>query len=250
MDTIKNYLEGMFQALPKTEEALRLKSELLYNMEQKYQELKEEGKTENEAIGKVISEFGNIDELLSEMEIDVSNSKDTLRAVSLEEAQEFITYKHKASYLIGLGAALIILGTSFLVFLTQLVKDQLVFQTLSSNAQEALPVIFLFLFIVPAVGMFIYSGNKLDRFKYINEGQFELSSTTKSILDRDFAAFSPKQTIGIIIGVCLCVLSPIAVLIGSMISESASTYGASVLLIIIAIAVFIFVHYTLYFFEY
>lgn len=58
METIKNYLENMFQALPKTEEILRLKNELLLNMEEKYTELKSHGKTENEAIGIVISMTG------------------------------------------------------------------------------------------------------------------------------------------------------------------------------------------------
>ena len=39
-------------------------------MEDKYNELKSEGKSENEAIGIVISEFGNIDELINELDIN------------------------------------------------------------------------------------------------------------------------------------------------------------------------------------
>ena len=40
---------------------------MLRTMEDKYEELKMEGKSENEAIGIVISEFGNIDELIDEL---------------------------------------------------------------------------------------------------------------------------------------------------------------------------------------
>ncbi len=67
MDTIMSYLETMFARLPKTPEVERIKQELEMNMEEKYHELIADGKTENEAVGTVISEFGNIDELTDEL---------------------------------------------------------------------------------------------------------------------------------------------------------------------------------------
>ena len=48
MDTIKTYLDNMFLNLPKTDEINSLKNDLLNNMEDKYNELKAQGKTENE----------------------------------------------------------------------------------------------------------------------------------------------------------------------------------------------------------
>ena len=63
METIRNYLENMFRSLPNTAEVRRAKDELGQMMEDKYTELIEEGMTENAAIGTVISEFGNLDEL-------------------------------------------------------------------------------------------------------------------------------------------------------------------------------------------
>ena len=63
MQAIRNYLETMFMNLPNTPEVLRAKEELWQMMEDKYTELKNEGKSENEAVGTVISEFGNLDEL-------------------------------------------------------------------------------------------------------------------------------------------------------------------------------------------
>ena len=67
MDTIRIYLENMFARLPGTPEIMKLQNDMLHTMEDKYEELKSEGKSENEAIGIVISEFGNIDELLEEL---------------------------------------------------------------------------------------------------------------------------------------------------------------------------------------
>ena len=70
METIRNYLESMFANLPGTPEVRKAKDELWQMMEDKYTELKNEGKTENEAIGIVISEFGNLDELARDLGID------------------------------------------------------------------------------------------------------------------------------------------------------------------------------------
>jgi hypothetical protein len=241
METIKSYLENMFKALPKTEEILRLKNELLNNMEEKYHELKDEGKTENEAIGIVISEFGNIDELLNEMGINITKAEETLTTIGLEEAREFIFLKQKTSNLIGIGVSLILVGVSLLVFLSQLVENKLIFQALPREVQNTPSVILLFLFIVPAVGMFIYSGTKLEKFKYIDEGQFQIDVNTKSLLTKEYSVLSPKKTLGIITGVCLCILSPVVVIIASLFGNNASTYGASLLLIMVAAAVFIFI---------
>ncbi len=47
----------------------RPKNELWQMMEDKYTELIKDGKTENEAVGIVISEFGNLDELAEELGI-------------------------------------------------------------------------------------------------------------------------------------------------------------------------------------
>ena len=63
METIRNYLEAMFANMPRTAEVEKAKRELLQMMEDKYNELLAEGKSENEAVGTVISEFGNLDEL-------------------------------------------------------------------------------------------------------------------------------------------------------------------------------------------
>ena len=69
METIKSYLETMFANMPNTPEVLRAKQELWGMMEDKYNELISEGLSENEAVGTVISEFGNLDELSETLEM-------------------------------------------------------------------------------------------------------------------------------------------------------------------------------------
>ena len=49
METIRIYLENMFSRLPRTPEIIKLENDMLRTMEDKYEELKMEGKSENEA---------------------------------------------------------------------------------------------------------------------------------------------------------------------------------------------------------
>ena len=70
MEAIKNYLDSMFANLPNTAEVRRAKDELWQMMEDKYGELIAEGKTENEAVGTVISEFGNLSELAEDLGLE------------------------------------------------------------------------------------------------------------------------------------------------------------------------------------
>ena len=60
MEAIRNYLETMFLNLPNTPEVYKAKNELWQMMEAKYPELKNEGKSDNDAVGTVIAELGNL----------------------------------------------------------------------------------------------------------------------------------------------------------------------------------------------
>lgn len=89
METIRNYLNAMFAGLPDTPEVRRAYEELAAMMEDKYTELMEEGVTENEAIGTVISEFGNLDELAQTLGIeDYLSGRGTGADLSKDSAPE------------------------------------------------------------------------------------------------------------------------------------------------------------------
>ena len=70
METIRNYLNAMFAGLPDTPEVRRAYEELAAMMEDKYTELIAEGRSENEAVGTVISEFGNLEEIAQTLGIE------------------------------------------------------------------------------------------------------------------------------------------------------------------------------------
>lgn len=249
METIRIYVENMFKALPKTGELKKLKQDILMNMEDKYAELKSEGKTENEAIGIVISEFGNIDEIIKEFEIEVNqpsrnvtSEKENLPSMDLEEAKKYLREAKKCNFLISIGVALCMMGAAVLVFMYQLYDDGIIFKGLVEDKAMITPLIILLAFVGVAVALFIFAGISMEKYKYIDKGYFNLQSSSRIILEEEGERLRTKSTIGTIVGVVLCILSPIILFLSGMKSESGYVYGTTLLILVIAVAVFIFIN--------
>ena len=240
MDTIRNYLDNIFANLPKTGKVIELKNNILSNMEDKYNELKHQGKTENEAIGIVISEFGNIDELVSELGISMDSEIPSQPLVTTEEVEEYLKVKKVMGIQIGIGTFLCILAPAILNLLSVLVENGVIFTSLNEDIAYIPGLVTLFVLIATAVGIFIFSGMNFERYKFMEEG-IQLPLGVAADLKKRHEAFSPTFYLCVIVGVCLCIISPVSLFLSSMISEEATEYGVSILFLIIASAVFLFI---------
>ena len=133
METIRNYLETMFLKLPNTPEVYKAKNELWQMMEDKYTELKEEGKSENEAVGIVISEFGNLDELANDLGISQFVESQPMpqgKTLSLDQAKSYLADAGKSAYRTSLGVMLCVLsvcGRSFSMLLLHFIRKKKIF---------------------------------------------------------------------------------------------------------------------------
>ena len=113
MEAIREYLSNMFMNLPETPQVLRAKAELMEMMEDKYEELIAEGMSEKEAVGTVISEFGNLDELAEELGIgdfmkkeeepQEKKSRHADRRWGPEEAKKYVAFAKTHARYIALG---------------------------------------------------------------------------------------------------------------------------------------------------
>ena len=247
METIKAYVENIFRALPTTVEITRAKEEILSNMLDKYNELKASGKSEHEAIGIVISEFGNIDELLEEMNLlpedkiyekqDVDNK--TFR-MSMKEVQEYLAAYHKAAKTIALGVLLCIVGVSIMIFFEQLVLDQIFTSRLMVDGDDIFGLIILFVFVAVAVCLFISSGMSLSKYEAVSKG-VALDKETIAFLESEKARMQPSFTKNLIIGVLMCVISPLILIGGYGFVSDENSMPVVLFLIFIAIAVYILI---------
>lgn len=66
MDALTTYVNNTFCAVPQTPEIEKLKSEILGRMVNRYNELKKQGRNDNEITGIIISEFSNISDIVNE----------------------------------------------------------------------------------------------------------------------------------------------------------------------------------------
>lgn len=256
MDTIRNYLENMFLHLPKTEEVLRAKAELSDMMEDKYYELLKEGKSDNEAVGIVISEFGNLKEISKELGIDGivnenenSNKYEDMQKVSRkiikrEEAMEYLKASKKFLRSIGIGVFLCICSPILLIWIGGLEETGRYSEDYIEKLAACLGLPFLFVLIAIAVAVFIYQGMKYEKYDYLKKELFSLDFALEKEIRTAYEERKSVFAIKIIVGVILCILSVLPIIILDSVTDSSGsvvTFSVCLLLFMVAIAVFLFI---------
>ena len=200
METIKNYLEAMFAGMPSTPEVWKAKNGLYQMMEDNYNELIAEGKTDNEAVGTVISEFGNLQELADDLGIRTTvmqavEARPNRRMILLEEAKKYLEDHRRHSLFVSLGVLLCILSVTVPIW------------TDTFGLPDVLGVIGLSVFIGVAVGLFIYSGNVVERWNYIRKESCAVDYSTWNFLDTELNRNRGHYAVMTTIGIVLCVIS-------------------------------------------
>lgn len=245
METIKNYLDNMFSGIVQTAAMEQLKSDIFDTMGEKYQELKAAGKSENEAIGAVISEFGNIDELIDSFQMSRKVSQpDDLPEVTMGEAEAYLQTKKKIGALIGGGVFLCILGVIVMIASTLIIEigNQ---QIEIAYEPSIIGVVFLLVLVAAAVGLFIYGGTLATPYEYL-KFSFYMDDTVRAQIEENKKEFQPIYTIFLVIGVALCVVSPIPVLLSQIVrhnSDIPTMIGVCVLLLLVSVGTFMLIYF-------
>lgn len=270
METILNYLDNMFACYEQTPEVLRAKEDLAEMMEDKYNELTASGKIENEAIGIVISEFGNIQELAEELEIK-TNRKETerkessriiiedkqqydqkneegfsdtgMRHLSDMEAEEYLFIVKQSSISIAAGVFLCICSP-VLIILLGAIQDCII--PISDGIVVGAGVTVLLCMVACAVGLFIITGMKLDKYDYLKNECFTINEQYKQeiihLRESRKGNFAAKITAGVI----MCILSVIPLILVSAVLEHGENdfpmiLSVIFLMVIVASAVSLFI---------
>ena len=229
METIKNYLESMFRNLPNTAEVLKAKNELLQMMEDKYAELRREGKSENEAVATVISEFGNLDEVAASLGIkDVigKGEEQQRRSLSLDEVKEFISDRIISILIRAIGIAFFIISPVPTILFCDIIK------------YEVLGVVLLFVFIGIGVGMMIIASSRMEQWTFIKKELCSISPATTDYISEEKRKFSPYYTGLLIAGLVFCICSPVpSIIIDYMRSRINESWGGLLVLVFVGLGV-------------
>lgn len=270
METIINYLDNMFVNFPQTPEVMRAKENLAEMMEDKYNELIQEGKMENEAIGIVISEFGNIKELADELgeppfhtendrkteqesenkkkskkhkfnfsKIDIDENK--MRHISEVEAEEYLFLVKQSSEKLACGVFLCICSPILLLLLAGISSS---IYPIAQEIVGGVGVSILLIMVACALGLFISTGMKLDTYEYLKKECFTIDNEYRQTLINIRESRKRLFVIKITAGVIMCIVSVVPLLILSAVSnldEFLILVGVAILLFIVGIAVALFI---------
>ncbi len=243
MDAIRNYLESMFQNLPNTQEVQKAKYELGQMMEDKYTELRNSGKSENEAVGTIIAEFGNLDELADELGIGGYMKRDAgynVRKLSFQEVKDAISDNNHYAVRIALGVLLCIISPIFPIWMDGL------FQMNDSLARggDAIGIVLMFVTIAIAVGLFVFSGMQIGKWNFLKEQACAIDFASAEFVHNQRENYRTLYAVLTTVGIMLCVVCFIpAVVVDSLgfAGNFMEAIGGLSLLIIVAIGVYMLV---------
>lgn len=236
METIRNYLESMFKNLPQTDAVIKAKYELSQMMEDKYTELIREGKSENEAVGTVIAEFGNLEELAADLGIGdlyKSNKESNInrRKLSIDEIKGFLDSSKKRGIFIGAGVACLI----------SCVTGPIIVDAFGGSGNWGAAL--MFLLIAVGVSLCIVAKNFMEPWNFINGEACSIEPMCTDYLKNKKRDFSATYSIMTSTGILLCVMCIVPAIIfgdeGTVMSELSGAFlfffiSAGVFLLILA----------------
>lgn len=260
METIRNYLNTMFAGLPDTPEVRKAYEELAAMMEDKYTELIAEGCGENEAVGTVISEFGNLEELAQTLGIEEYMGKDGPGPAQQSFAQHnpeytaedpvpegycdfrVISAEEVCDYL-GVGSFAVLLKC-FGIFLciTSVIGPILLDipgDSWFSGALSSFGSALFFVFIAAAVACFLISGAYRKPWRFIGTEPLELDSEAEEIVADQERITENESTKRKITGIVLIILSIVpTILFGD-------NFGPAMMFVFVGAGVFLLVYNSL-----
>ena len=204
METIKSYLEAMFASMPNTPEVKKAKAELLQMMEDKYNELIEEGVSENTAVGTVISEFGNLDELAEDLGLTKELQETHEREESMprhflrmEEVEDYLNLMKGNGLLIGIGVFLCITSVTWPSLFEFLLRGKL---------GDGLGVTGMFISIAIAVALFVFAGIRGKDWDFLDKELCQIDMSTADMVKSKKRAFKVPHAVIIAVAIMLFIL--------------------------------------------
>lgn len=233
MKTIQDYIESLFLGIAETDQTKQLKEDLLASAEDRYEDLKKQGKSENEALGAVISEFGSIDELVEEMNIkqDFMDERGyELNEITINESVDYLKIRHRAATLIGLGVTIIMLGVAAFFASMALYGEMIA---------EGFGLLFIFLGAAVGVPLFIIAGTSIANTNKKLDDRF-IPIQVKNEIKKRKDAFQRSFIFCMVAGVVLCILAVIPVVFFTTVYEE-EFFGIACLLLLASFGVFFFI---------
>lgn len=250
----------MFSAYPQTPRMLEAKAELLGMMEDAYTNLIAAGRTENEAVGQVIRDFGNLTEIAPELGIATeitAPATDPATApaavpvaappsahplypqVTLDEAQGYADVQHRIRGRVTLAVSLFVVSPIALIVLSVLAGTPGF--SINSGTSSAIGILVLLVLVACGVLLLVSTARDLAPYSRIEEGKF---SRNPEVTDWALALAQQherKRIRALQVAILIWILSPAPLLAMSLLNEDAPRQGmwggigVAIILVLVAI---------------
>lgn len=243
MEQIRNYLNSMFATLPNTENVRKAKRELLAMMEDKYRELIAEGKSENEAVGTVIMEFGNLNELSEELGLtsEVEHAAAEIIELNRDEVVELHRANQKTTIFTALPVAGFILSPSLIILMAAF--GELDLPKALTDAGVIFGVIGLLIIVAIGVGVLIYANSIKPKLSDLRYQVFRLNSDASTFVFSVEEKESRRNLILTIIGIGAFIIAAIPPILFSIIgNDFFQTVSVIFVLLFVAIGVALIIY--------
>ena len=155
------------------------------------------------------------DEIEEAENISLSDDAPTLRRVSMDEANTFLSVKLRTAKTIAYAAFLCILSPIALLILGAISESMA--GVLNEDIAGGIGMIALIIFVAIAAAMFISSSSKSAPFAYLEKEKFETEYGVSGMVKERKAQYKDLHTKYNIAGTCLCIVALIPLFIGAII---------------------------------
>ncbi len=249
MNVIIAYLETMFSTYPQTPRLLEAKAELHGMMEDAYANLIAEGHSENEAVGQVIRDFGNLEEVAPVLGItsDISapapastpSAPDRSHApVTLEEAQGYADAQQRIRFRVSTAIMLFVLSPAVLISLPVAAESGLL--SIADSAGVFIGLLVLFVLVAIGVTMLVAASRETAPYKRITEKRFAADPAVTRWAEALAGAHEGRRIRALQIAIGLWILAPMPLIAFALLLEGSphgefwTVIGVVIILVIVA----------------
>lgn len=150
---------------------------------------------------------------IEDEEFTDENDNTSVRRITLAQANDFLEWRKSASIRIALGTFLCIIAVIPLLILGA--ASEVTTYNISENAAGGIGLTALFVIAAIAAAVFIFCGFRNEPFDFIDKEPFETEYGVKGMVKERQKSYKCTYTKCIVIGTCICILSPIPLFIGA-----------------------------------
>lgn len=149
---------------------------------------------------------------IEDEEFTDENGGSGVKRITLAQANEFLQWRRSASVRIALGTFLCIIAAVPLLLLGAAAETSACH--ISENAAAAVGLTALLIIVAIAVSIFVSCGSRNAPFAFIDQEPFETEYGVAGMVKEKQKAYKSVYTGWNVIGVCICILSPVPLFMG------------------------------------